>query len=175
MKIEAATLAGGKVNQDYYAYRDTYALFLDGSSSFLPEQTSINAATYVKALGESLSSQLEHCELNEIPNVLADSIIKVVEKYELVEESSPNSTVVIAKWNQEEVVIYVLGDSSCLVFDNSNNTVELTDNRMSQFGADIRSKYRNRLSNGCGFDLRHKQLLSILQQTQIKYRKWLLD
>lgn len=166
MRIEAATLAGGEVNQDYYAYGDTYALVLDGASSFLPEKTSIDATTYVEALGSALAIRLEVCDLDEVPNVVAESIKEVVEKYELVEESSSNSTIVIAKWNQEKVVIYVLGDSTCLVIDNSGETAEITDNRMAQFGATFREKYKRRLSEGYGFDTEHKELLKIIQQTQ---------
>lgn len=170
MKIKAATLAGGEMNQDYYAYGDTYALVLDGASSFLSEQTSIDAATYVKALGESLAAQLEYCEVEEIPEVVATAIEEVVKKYELVEESSPNSTIVIVKWNQNEVVTYVLGDSSCLIIEKDGYFTEITDNRMNKFGESVRKNYRERLSLGFGFDECHKKLLRKLQRTQKKFR-----
>lgn len=170
MKIEAATLAGGKVNQDYYAYGETYALVLDGASSFLPEQTSIDAATYVKALGEALSAQLEDCALNGIPDVAASAIKKITEKYELNEESSPNSTVVIAKWDQEKVATYVLGDSSCVIVNVGGEITEITDSRMAQFGDKMRQTYKCRLSAGSGFDDGHKQLLHKLQSEQKLHR-----
>lgn len=170
MKVEAATLSGGEVNQDYYAYGDTYALVLDGASSFLPEQTSMDAVRYVKALGGSLSSGLESCSLEEIPELVAASIREIAELYELDEESSPNSTVVIAKWNQREVATYVLGDSSCLVIDAKFKLTEITDSRMAQFGNEIREEYRRRLTAGSGFDDEHKQLLRQIQHEQKLHR-----
>lgn len=170
MRIEAATLAGGGVNQDYYAYGNTYALVLDGASSFLPEQTSIDAATYVKALGESLAAQLEYCALDKISEVVATAIEEVVKKYEFVEESSPNSTIVIAKWTQEELATYVLGDSSCLVYKQDGNVTVNTDNSMALFGEDIRDDYRKRLKSGLGFDKYHRNLLKNLQQVQLKHK-----
>lgn len=170
MKIEAATLAGGEVNQDYYAYGEAYALVLDGASSFLLDKSSIDAATYVKNLGEFLSVQLENCPLDGITEAVVSAIEKVTEKFELDEESSPNSTVVIAKWDQEKVVTYVLGDSACVVVDVCGEKTEITDNRMAKFGDEIREEYRRRLSVGFGFDLEHKKLLNQLQQHQKKYR-----
>lgn len=170
MEIEAATLAGGKVNQDYYAYGDTYALVLDGATSFLPEQTSIDAVTYVRALGRTLSSRLKYGGLNEIPNIVADSIEVVAVEYKLNEESSPNSTVVIAKWDQNQVAVYVLGDSSCLVIENDFKVTDITDSRMAQFGDEIRQTYKHRLSAGSGFDEGHKKLLHKLQSEQKLHR-----
>lgn len=170
MRIEAATLAGGEVNQDYYAYGKTYAIVLDGASSFLPEKTSIDAATYVKALGDALAIRLESCHLNEMPDVVATAICEVAVKYDLVEESSPNSTIAIAKWNKEELCAYVLGDSPILIMENSGNLKEISDNRMAQFGDDIRNKYKLRLSCGLGFDEVHKESLKKLQQIQKKYK-----
>lgn len=170
MRIEAATLAGGEINQDYYAYGDTYALVLDGASSFLPEQTSIDAATYVKALGTTLAYKLENCALEEIPDAVASAIEIVAERYELVEESSPNSTVVIAKWNQGKIAVYVLGDSSCVLVDKEGRTTEITDSRMNHIGGNFREEYRNRLSEGYGFDAEHKRLLRELQKAQRRHR-----
>lgn len=170
MRIEAATLAGGKVNQDYYAYGETYALVLDGASSFLPGSNSIDATTYVNALGENLSSRLRDCNLDEIPKTVAASIAAVSERYKLSDESSPNSTVVIAKLSQEKVATYVLGDSSCVVIGVSGEITEITDNRMVKFGHEIREEYRSRLSAGSGFDDGHKQLLHKLQSEQKLHR-----
>lgn len=169
MKIEAATLAGGEVNQDYYAYGETYALVLDGASSFLPEQTSIDAVTYVKALGEALAEKLECCALSELSEIVVLSIEEVAARYGLVEESAPNSTVVIAKWNRKELATYALGDSSCLIFDN-NGVNNITDSRISKFGNEVRDQYKNRLLAGFGFDEEHKKLLNKLQIIQKNFR-----
>lgn len=170
MKIEAATLAGGKINQDYYAYGDTYALVLDGSSSFLPEQTSIDAATYVNKLGQAIASKLESVELREIPEAIAESISMTAEELDLEEESSPNSTVAVAKWGQDELAIFVLGDSTCLVLDSAGDIDEITDNRMARFGVTIRDEYKHRLVAGRGFDSVHKGLLASLQRVQRQHR-----
>lgn len=170
MRIEAATLAGGKVNQDYYAYGETYALVLDGATSFVPEKTSIDAATYVQALGAALATRLESCSLNEIPDVVAAAIGEIAVKYKLAEESSPNSTVAIAKWDRIEVVTYVLGDSGCFIIDKNYTVTEMRDNRMAEFGNKIRRQYKKRLSEGSGFDAKHKKLLGELQRHQKKYR-----
>lgn len=166
MRIEAATLAGGKVNQDYYAHGETYALVLDGASSFLPEQTSIDTVTYVESLGKSLAVRLESCQFDEISDVVAASIEENTHKYGLIEESSPNSTVAIAKWDQKELFTYVLGDSSCLVIDTNGEASESADYRMVSFGNDIRNIYKNRLWSGLGFDGEHRKLLQRLQTVQ---------
>lgn len=170
MRIEAATLAGGEVNQDYYAYGDTYALVLDGASSFLPESTSIGADTYVKALGEALAGKLEFCALTEISEVVAASIDEVAGKYELAEDESPNSTVVIAKWSQKQIATYVLGDSSLLVVNTTDEITEIKDDRMSKIGEDVRKVYRENLAKGLGFGLDHKKSLQKLQNLQRQLR-----
>lgn len=170
VRIEAATLAGGEVNQDYYAYGETYALVLDGASSFLPEFCSIDTATYVRSMGEALSRQLENCQLDEIPKSVATAIEEITSRYGLVEESSPSSTAVIAKWNQVEVAIYVLGDSFCVLLDNSNKCLEISDDRMSKFGAKYRELYRSRLRYGYGFDSTHRKILRRLQKEQRKHK-----
>lgn len=170
MRIEAATLAGGEVNQDYYAYGETYALVLDGASSFLPEQTSIDTVTYVKALGDALAIRLESCHLNEIPDVVATAIYEIADRYRLTEDNAPNSTVVVAKWTENELATYVLGDSTCLIFGNSYGVDEITDNRISKFGNEIRNKYKNRLICGAGFDKKHKNILEELQIIQKNHR-----
>lgn len=170
MRIEAATLAGGEVNQDYYAYGETYALVLDGASSFLSEQTAIDAITYVSALGKALAAKLTVCPVNEIADVVAKSIDEVASEYNLEEERSPSSTVAIAKWDDEVISIYVLGDSSCLIVDINGKKTELTDNKILQFGENIRYCYRKRLSDGYGFDEEHRNLLKNLQLVQKEYR-----
>lgn len=170
MRIEAATLAGGELNQDYYAYGETYALVLDGASSFLPEKTSIDAATYVKALGETLAEKLECCHLDEVPGVVTESIGDVTKKYDLVENSAPSSTVVIAKWNQRQIVTYVLGDSYCVVDDGSGKRTLVTDDRITQLGASLRETYRRRQAAGSGFDSAHRMLLRQIQMVQKQYR-----
>lgn len=170
MRIEAATLAGGKVNQDYYAYGETYALVLDGATSFVPEKTSIDAATYVQALGAALAIRLESCELGKISEVVSESIEEVAQKHELVEKGSPSSTITIAKWNKNELAIYALGDSSCLIINSEGGLAEVTDDRMHSFGNSIRQKYKNRLLDGYGFDEQHKKNLKDLQKIQESYR-----
>lgn len=166
VRIEAATLAGGEVNQDYYAYGETYALVLDGASSFLPQQTSVDTVTYVESLGKSLAIRLESCHFDEISDAVAASIEENAHKYGLIEESSPNSTVAIAKWDQKDLFTYVLGDSSCLVIDNNGEASENTDYRMVSFGNDVRNIYKNRLQSGLGFDEEHRKLLQRLQIVQ---------
>lgn len=170
VRIEAATLAGGAVNQDYYAYGETYALVLDGASSFLPEKTSIDAVTYVNALGKALAARLKSCQLGEIADTVADAIEEVTQSKGLSEQNSPSSTVVIAKWNNEKLVSYVLGDSFFLTIDKSKKVSLITDNRMAEFGDEFRREYQSRLISGSGFDEMHGCILKKLQKIQKKYR-----
>ena len=167
MKIRAATLAGGTQNQDAYIIGDHFAGVFDGASNHRSSsEAPHDAAWYSNALAACVAEFRPHAETIEA--AVSSAIDKVVGQFEGPPDACPTSTVVLARWAENVVETYVLGDSSLIILGREPRTI--TDGRIALLGSDLRRQYRQALAAGHGFDSSHSSRLARLQEIQAEWR-----
>lgn len=168
VEITAATLAGGSKNQDRYAHGDGWAFVLDGASSFATVQPEHDGGWYAERLKDALSRELTVNPESATVDIVARAIKDASSAHD-DPETCPTSTVAMARWTAKTVEVYVLGDSSAVLIGGGGEE-EITDSRLAAIAPQIRAEYRLRLSEGHGFDERHRELLQELQAQQASRR-----
>lgn len=162
--VRAATLAGGNKNQDRYAYGDGWAFVLDGASSFATVQPEHDGGWYAERLKNALVEELTSNPDGATTDIVAKAIEAAASAHD-DPETCPTSTIALARWTTELVEVYVLGDSTAVIIGDESESM-ITDSRLAGVAPEIRTEYRSRLSNGHGFDTRHRELLQELQTRQ---------
>lgn len=172
VRIEAATLAGGDNNQDRYAYGDGWAFVLDGASSFGEHHPLHDGGWYAERLKRALVHELSSHNERETPQLVSRAIHKASSGHdERNEGACPTSTIVLTRWDKEEIELYALGDSYAATLSPTGKVMNLIqDSRIDEFGREIRKAYKRRLLQGSGFDEIHRGLLEELQSAQGKAR-----
>ncbi|MGL5866770.1 MAG: hypothetical protein ACRCYX_13040 [Dermatophilaceae bacterium] len=171
MKVAAASLAGGGVNQDRYAHGDGWAVVLDGATSFGTPQPERDGGWYAERLCRSLAAQLEAYPRDDTAGLVAQAIADAADAHG-DSRTCPTSTIALARWNPQypqDVEVYVLGDSTVAVVTPDREHV-VTDDRLAAIAPDCRRAYRDRLRAGGGYDDQHRQLLGRLQRAQAAQR-----
>lgn len=168
VEIAAATLAGGDKNQDRYAHGDGWAFVLDGASSFAQTQPEHDGGWYAERLKEALAQELTEKSLDSTFNIVARAIEEASAPHNDL-ETCPTSTIALARWWDDAVEVYVLGDSTAVLIGAEGVDV-LSDSRLSGIAGNVRDQYRTRLKEGHGFDDRHRELLQQLQARQVGAR-----
>jgi len=169
--ITAATRKGsGHTNQDRYITGPNFAAVLDGASSFSDEPQQQDGGWYAETLAAKLGELLTARPDDPLPRVVEHAIAAVVTEHDLRPATSPTSTIALARWDDEQVEIYVLGDSTVAIIHPDGSDDACSDDRIAAIGGDLRRAYRSRLSAGSGFDDQHRQLLASLQAEQAKWR-----
>lgn len=163
--IEAATLPGGEVNQDRYLIGTNFVGVFDGASSFTADSSAKDGGWYADALASAIKLQLETAQPAELSTIVSRAVASVARAYQLTVDTSPTSTVTLARWTDEAVEILVLGDSSILLVKGNESQV-VCDDRIDPIGNHLRIRYRERLASGSGFDDEHNALLSEMQAIQ---------
>jgi len=167
--IEAATLAGGDNNQDRYAYGDGWAFVLDGATSYSDTPPVHDGGWYAERLKNALVPRLTKNPDRPTVDIVADSIREAASAHHPGQGPCPTSTIALARWDADQVELYVLGDSyACALTDDG--PVILTDDRLSKIGVGLRTLYRQRLREGYGFDDRHREILEALQRVEAAHR-----
>ena len=166
--VRAATLAGGEKNQDRYAYGDGWAFVLDGASSFATEQPEHDGGWYAERLKNALVDELTSHPDDATTHIVARAI-EVAASAHSNPETCPTSTIAMARWSPEAVDVYVLGDSTVALV-RADGEATFSDSRLADIAGSVRSEYRSRLSEGTGFDDRHRELLARLQSHQAASR-----
>lgn len=168
--VDLATLQGdGTSNQDRAITRHNYAAVLDGASQFPPRPDGHDGGWYSERLARALAEQLDARDGN-LGDAVANAIRTVATTENLTPGDAPSSTVTIARWNAENVHVYVLGDSPAIVFLADGTHQVVTDQRLVGVGRQQRAAYRAHLLDGHGFDTTHRQLLADLQAEQQRKR-----
>lgn len=166
--ISAATLAGGEKNQDRYAYGDGWAFVLDGASSFATVQPEHDGGWYAERLKNALVDELTSRPERATVDIVASAIGNASAAHD-DPSTCPTSTISMARWNNEFVEVYVLGDSTAALIAQDHEEM-VTDKRLESVAPELRREYRSRLAEGHGFDDRHKALLQALQARQATAR-----
>ncbi|WP_068425735.1 protein phosphatase 2C domain-containing protein [Janibacter terrae] len=162
--VRAATLAGGEKNQDRFAYGDGWAFVLDGASSFGTTQPEHDGAWYAERLKNKLVDELTARPVDATTDIVSKAIENASAAHD-DPESCPTSTLAIARWTNEVVEVYVLGDSTAALIHSEQESA-VTDSRLAAIAPDLRTEYRSRLADGHGFDSQHRALLQQLQSRQ---------
>ena len=167
MKIRAATLAGGKQNQDAYILGDNFAGVFDGASNHLaPPGHEKDTIKYVNILSQAVKDRLPAART--LASATRAAIDVASNQFQGHPDACPTSTVALARWSDQHVETFVLGDSTIVLCGQCEH--EITDDRISAIGADIRLAYRKALRCGQGFDSTHAKRLQHLQRLQAERR-----
>jgi hypothetical protein len=166
--IQSATLAGGSNNQDRHVLGDGFAAVLDGATSVAGDR-SHDPGWYAEQLARAIGEVVPRG--GPLADAVADAIRIVRDANGLTPETAPTSTVALARWSDDVVETYVLGDSYIVALrpDGGAQTVQ-TDDRLDAVGAPERAAYRTRLAAGHGYDVEHRELLLALQADQARRR-----
>lgn len=138
-------------------------IMLDGASAFAP--VPIAPSTYADRLGRHLQDTLTSEPGANLVIALAEAITDTARRLDLHEHHSPSSTVTIARQDDATLDLLILGDNLVMLQDET-----LTDPRMDNLNLAARTKYRERLAHGSGYDEEHRAILRQLQTQQAHYR-----
>ncbi|GAA6525082.1 hypothetical protein IDVR_08770 [Intrasporangium sp. DVR] len=169
--ITAATRKGsGRTNQDRYIIGPNFAAVLDGASNFSEENPQHDGGWYAETLAAKLRKLLAAQPDGALPEIVGRAIESVATEHDLRSNSSPTSTIALARWDDEQAEVYVLGDSTVAIIHPDGREDVYSDHRLASIGEDVRRAYRERLAAGSGFDDQHLQLLASLQAEQARWR-----
>lgn len=165
VKTFAATLAGTSRNQDRYVTGDGFAAVLDGATSVAGDR-SHDPGWYAEQLADAIGNTVP--QGGSLAGAVEEAIRAVRDVHGLTPDTTPTSTVALARWSDDVVETYVLGDSYAVVLRNDGTETVHTDDRLDAVGAAERAAYRKRLKGGGGFDSEHRVLLLDLQAEQAR-------
>ncbi|WP_298455311.1 protein phosphatase 2C domain-containing protein [uncultured Cellulomonas sp.] len=166
-RIAAATRQGsGSTNQDRYVVGEHYAAVLDGASSESVTIPGRDGGWYAEALSHRLVKFLDEDAGGTTADVVARAIADVRDAYSLDPESTPTSTVAIARWTDTSIDLFVLGDSTAVALLADGTELLQTDDRLANVARAERDAYLSRLASGAGYDPGHRDLLRRLQAHQ---------
>lgn len=161
MKIVTAQKSGLTSNYDRVGYTTHGAVVLDGASSF--GNTQYDTGEYVDILLDAILKRLHTPE--QLKPILAQSIQHTADLLRLTPGASPSATVAIARQQPTQTEFLVLGDAQIV-----GTTFQLRDDRLDTVGTSHRTKYRQRLEQGHGYDNIHQKILADLQADEAKRR-----
>jgi hypothetical protein len=160
--VVTATVAGlAGANQDHAVVTARAVAVLDGATSWLPQDPDRDGGWYARALGGALAVRLDGARA--LTEIVAEAIGEVRDRYGLTAGDSPSSTLTIARWDDADVELCLLGDSPAVVYRPDADPLVVLDERLEQVGADLRAAFRQRLRAGHGYDAGHDRLISQLQ------------
>lgn len=167
VRVRSAQSAGDEHSQDRLFTLPNAVLVLDETSG---DSSSDDGGRYAEALGQALAAALTERPRADLAEVLAAAIVDVAKAHGLVAATSPESTVAIARWDEEHVDALVLGDSRVAAIHLNGSLGELCDRRVQDVGVDLREQYKARLRDRCGFDETHAGLIAELRAEQRRLR-----
>jgi hypothetical protein len=138
-------------------------IVLDGASAFAPSP--ISPAAYADHLGTAIAAGLDASPGAPLAAILASAIHRTAETLGLRDDSGPSSTVAIARMGGKDADLLMLGDSY-IAYRAGETTGVLTDDRLDGLALPERSRYRDRLAAGAGYDDTHAATLRDLQAAQ---------
>lgn len=140
---------------------DDGVIMLDGASSFEP--VPVNTSDYVDALSDYLTDHLD--PETDLRATLRDAISATTADLDLRPGHSPSSTVTIFRRTGNYAECLILGDNLVAMPGRT-----IIDDRMSEFGSHLRTRYKQRLTDGHGWDGWHTQILRQIQVEQAQHR-----
>jgi hypothetical protein len=160
MQTASAQLPEGGGEDRVYVTSDA-VIVLDGASAFLP--VTVPPSAYVDALGNNLLDQLK--DTAALQTALREAIRATARQLGLEPGHSPSSTVTMVRKTTADMECLVLGDSLIAFPDQT-----IIDERISHVAQHYRTRYRDRLRSGHGYDQDHREMLRKLQAAQARHR-----
>ncbi|MGF1653997.1 MAG: hypothetical protein ACFCUP_11865 [Actinomycetales bacterium] len=173
VRWRAATRAGGsKANQDRYLVTPTrlgaLAVVIDGATSV--NNARPNGADYAEVLSQSLAAATESMASSPT-NLLRHGIEHVRHELRLPGETAPSAAVALVHVSSHSVDITVLGDCTVTIsISKTSQPVSLCDTRLERIAAGLRADYRQRLTEGNGFDATHAAMLARIRKIELSAR-----
>jgi hypothetical protein len=167
MTAHAATLAGGSNNQDRYVIGDGFAVVLDGATSFAGDR-SHDPGWYAEQLGQALAATVP--ANGSLADAVTHAIRTVRDSHRLTPETTPTSTIALARWTAEAIETYLLGDSLAVLLHTDGTEEVHDDDRLSAVASSERAAYCSRLADGQGYGDAHRAQLLSLQAEQAQHR-----
>ncbi|MFI8528361.1 hypothetical protein ACIGB8_28140 [Promicromonospora sukumoe] len=165
MKTLAATLPGAFRNQDRYIIGDGFAAVLDGATSVAGDR-SHDPGWYAERLADAIEAAVP--KGGSLAAAVEKAIRAVRDAHGLTPETTPTSTVALARWSDDTIETYMLGDSYGIIFYADGTEAVHTDGRLDDVATAERTAYHKRLVDGRGYDDGHRALLLELQAEQAR-------
>ncbi|MCS7483077.1 protein phosphatase 2C domain-containing protein [Umezawaea endophytica] len=121
----AERAAPGHLSEDRVFTTANAVVVLDGVTSTRPPDN--NGAWYAQTLGEELLNLLTSDD--DLADLLATAITRIVARHDLTPGDSPASTVAITRWTHEKIDTLVLADSPIITFGRT--TTVIADTRLA--------------------------------------------
>ena len=177
VRVRSAQTAEAAVGQDRLFILPNAVLVLDGTSGDLPsdaipagESERSDGGWYAERLGSALVAALAEEPRAGLTETLAAAIANVAKTFGLDAETSPESTVAIARWDEENVDALVLGDSRVAAIHLNGSLGELCDRRIQGVATDLRERYKARLRDRHGFDDAHVRAIADVRAEERRVR-----
>lgn len=175
VRVRSAQSAAGEAGQDRLFRLPHAVIVLDGTSGEPPSGDTAAAhhrdgGWYAGRLGEVLVAALTEEPRADLADVLAAAIADVAKNFDLAPATSPESTVAIARWDDEIVDALVLGDSRVAAIHLNGTLGELCDRRIHAVATNLREAYQARLRERHGFDETHVHLIAELRAAELRVR-----
>jgi hypothetical protein len=175
VRVRSAQSAAGEAGQDRLFLLPHAVIVLDGTSGETPsddvssaERVRRDGGAFAERLGTVLAAALREEPLAELGGVLAAAISDVAKDFDPA--TSPESTVAIARWDDEKVDALVLGDSRVVGIHLNGTLGELCDRRIHAVATELRERYQARLRERHGFDEAHLGLIAELRAAERRVR-----
>lgn len=164
-------------NEDCIRTGKDYAYVIDGTNGITDKQTTEEASNgrwYVKELDKKLSNRIENQE-KEIEQILSDIISelfdefeeKVREKdFELKHSETPSAFISIARWNENELELYSLGDCTALI-KKENDLERFRNSKMIELEKKTLEKMQSYKNQG----LTHEQAVEKVLPEYLKVKR----
>lgn len=137
-------------SEDVVVVLPNAVVLLDGATSLDPALPT--GGWYASRLAGELAGRLAGYPNTDLADLLAASIKTVARDHELVPGKAPSSTVALLRWNDSTIEGLVLADSPIVAFTGTGPSL-LADARLDTMPRG--AGYRDRLSEGGGYDEKH--------------------
>jgi hypothetical protein len=135
-----------------------------GSRGASPPWTT-TASAWARALGAELAAQLGDVH-RSLPEILADAITAMRDRFKLTAGTGPESTVTMARWTTASLDVLVLSDSPAALFPVRDEPIVLRDDRLQPVGAQARQAYREHVRAGHGYGPELRALIARVQEEE---------
>jgi hypothetical protein len=163
MRVRTAQLPCPPAGADRVIVTPGAVIVLDGASAFGP--AAVSPAAYADRLGTHLASAITASPGAPLPAILATAISATASALDLRDDHGPSSTVAIARADDANADLLILGDSY-IAYRSADTAAVLTDGRLDRLDLPESRLYRDRLAAGSGYDTAHAATLRDLQAAQ---------
>lgn len=161
---------GKASNEDRAVYGENWMAVFDGATQAEPPADGKDGGWYAEHLSQNVKRILDDQPDLELAQVVHDAIKQLVTDHPLDPDTAPSSTVAIARWREDSVDMYVLGDSFIVWEDEDGERHELTDDRLQQVAVAEREAYRAMKADPSATQDEVRQALAVLQREERKWR-----